>query len=101
MIPTELTFLFSDDFSNEEQMQALSQLGPNSISEADLSNYLDKGLQMAQVAADQMVFIFKANAQKLAKLIASRPDIANSSRVALTVCMLTGELDDKADGKNR
>lgn len=75
-------------------MHALTLLSPNIISEANLSAYLEKGLQVGQVLGDQRVFMFKANAGRLADLVESNPDVANSSRVALTVCMLSGELDD-------
>ena len=78
-------------------MQALSLLHPNAISEANLSKYLDKGLQVSQVLTDQKVFMFKANAAKLANLVDTNADVANSGRVALTVCMLSGDLDDEVD----
>ena len=38
--------------------------------------------------------MFKANASRLASLIETNPEVANSGRVALTVCMLSGKLDD-------
>lgn len=81
-------------------MKALSLLRPNSISDAKLSGYLEKGLQVSQVLADQRIFMYKANSAKLEKLIESRADVAHSGRVALTICMLSGELDDDdAEGR--
>ena len=94
MMSGELNFLLTDDFSCDDQMQALSLLKPNALTDASLSAYLDKGLQVAQVLTDQRIFMFKANAAKLAKLVESRADVAHSGRVALTICMLSGELDD-------
>lgn len=75
-------------------MEALKQLSPNVVSPESLAHYLEQGLMLSQVLAEQKVFMFKISASRLAHLLATS-DIANSGRVALTLKMLSGELDDE------
>jgi hypothetical protein len=74
----------------------LRALGPNAVQQDALSRYLERGLSLASVLGEQKVFMFKASATRLAQLL-DKPnsEVANGGRVALTVHMLTGDLDDE------
>jgi len=74
-------------------MEALRALGPNIVTPAELDSYLEKGLTLANMLTDQKVFMYKASTKRLSNLL-DTTNLSNRGRVALTVHMLSGDLDD-------
>ena len=98
-LASELNFLFTNSHTSSDsdfEVDALRALAPNAVSEDALSCYLEKGLSLANVLGEQKVFMFKASVSRLIQqLEIPYSDIASGGRVALTMLMLSGDLDDQ------
>jgi len=96
---SELSFLFTNAYLSSDrdfEVDALRALAPNAVSEDSLSRYLERGLSLVNVLSEQKVFMFKASVARLIQqLEIPHSKVANGGRVALTMLMLSGDLDDE------
>ena len=77
-------------------MEALRELEANVIASADLNRYLEKGLAFMDALSEQKVFLFKVSAARLTALLENAETWNyGGRRVALTISMLCGDLDDQ------
>ena len=77
-------------------MEALRELEANVIASADLNRYLERGLAFMEALSEQRVFLFKVSAARLTALLENAETWNHGGRrVALTIQMLCGDLDDQ------
>ena len=75
-------------------MSVLRELQPSLIEELQLEKYLKNGLALQELLSEQKLFMYKISSAKLRHLVETS-DIASGNRIALSLHMLSGRLNDE------